>query len=258
MSNRSSFTPAHNWLLGEDHWRETVLAAVNVLELEAAKVGLRFQPSHEPTYLDDSDAPLNPRYVKGPLTGRNFFCILGDTPDGTTRQAVRLYNWYDGASLASEARALRIYYDHPSDAQHTDYALYDCPIADRINGRVAFNGAVWVHPDLRGARPELDGRHVAQIISPLSRLLALYLFDVDWCIATTKETLVGKGVTARYGWAGIEPGVRENIGSIGGDPACWLMWSHREDILAEATRIARDGIPMPAQPRDDLAIPAMG
>jgi len=226
-------------------WRNLLEKAIGALDAEAFKLGLTFEPSHNPAYLDGSIAPVNPRYLPGRLSARNFVHIMGSggNPEHLqTRQALRVYNWYDGATLASESRALRVYYDHEEDAGHREYAIYSHPIADRIHGRVAFNGAVWVAPDLRGPRSELNGAHVSQIISPLSRLFALYLYDVDWCIATTKEALVLKQVTDRYGWAGVEPGLKENIGSIGGETDCWLMWSRREDILKEAERIIEKGV----------------
>lgn len=245
MNARPSLTNARNFLAGEGRWREIVADAVGVLEHEAAKVGLFFQPSHEASDLDGSIAPVNPRYCSPRVSPKNFVHVMGSggVPERLqTRQAIRLYHWYSGANLASEGRALRIYYDHPEDARHTEYAIFSQPIAERIHGRVAFNGAIWVHPELRGPLRELNGARVAQIISPLSRFLALYLYDADWCIATSKDLLVRNGTANRYGWAGVEGGVAESISSIGGAPDCALMWSRREDVIAEAARIVRDGV----------------
>jgi len=248
MNARPSLTSACSYLLGEGRWRETIVDAVTVLEHEAAKVGIQFMASHRPDSLYVDCAPLNPRYTAARLTGRNFFCLHGSKDiylPSVTRAASRLYTWHGGATLASESRALRIYYDHPEDAKHTEYAIFSCPIADRIQGRVAFNGAVWVDPALRGDRPELGGARVSQIVSSLSRLMAAYLFDVDWCIATTKTDKVLKGTAARYGWAGITAGVTESIAGVPGAADCHLMWSRREDILAEADRIVRHGLIKP-------------
>lgn len=227
-------------------WRDTLEKAIGVLDATAFKIGLTFEPSHDfRSIAIPPGSALNPRYdaETSRLTERNAVWIGGDENGRwATRQALRIYNWYSGATLASESRALRVYYDHDDDARHTDYAIYDHPIADRIRGRVAFNGAVWVSPDLRGPRPELNGVHVAQIISPLSRFIAAYLYDVDWCIATAPAGHKKAGITDRYGWAGVVPGLRENIGGMSTENDCWLMWSRREDILAEAERIATHGL----------------
>ncbi len=244
MNARPSFNGARDFLLGEGRARQTVIEAVSRLDGLALEAGILFRPSFNPADLDDADAPLNQRYTSGRLTSRNFVGISGNFFGGETRQAIRLYNWYDGATLASESRALRVYYDHPDDAEHTEHAIIAAPIADRIHGRVCFNGAVWVAPDMRGPRPELGGVFVSQIVSALSRMFALYLFDPDWCIATTPEDHFLKGTSERYGWAGIaDPCHVENIGN--GPVKVRLMWSRREDMLAEAERIASEGLRAP-------------
>lgn len=249
MNARPSSFIVQDFLEDEGRWRTTVIDAVAMLVSAARKAGLDFMPGRNPGHLSNAPAPLNPRYA-GRLHSRNYFDIIGSGGHGEdrhllTRQAVRLYNWYDGASLASESRALRVYYDHPEDAPHTDHCIIAAPIADRIHGRVCFNGAVWVSPDLRGPRPELGGVFVSQIVSALSRMFALYLFDPDWCVATTPADHFKRGTSERYGWAGIaHPAHVERIGSNIND--VHLMWSRREDMLAEAERIARDGL-MPAE-----------
>jgi hypothetical protein len=225
-------------------WRWSLVQAVKMLDDAAERAGLTLDPSHEPAYLDGHVAPLNPRYTSGRLTSRNFVHVLGSGLSPTqvaTRSALRVYNWYDGNTLASESRALRVYYDHPEDAKHTEHAIFSSPIADRIQGRAAFNGAVWVHPDLRGPRDELGGAHVVRIVSSLSRFLALYLFDVDWCVATTPAKLAMDGLWERAGWAGCTGGLNEAVDGIH-NQNCHLMWSRREDIIAEAEQIAAHGI----------------
>lgn len=243
MNERPSLTSARDFLAGEGRWRESVLEAVARLDTLALKLGIEFEPYHNPTLLHEGDAPINPRYRFGArISPRNFIHISGYAPGvHVSRQAIRLYNWYDGANLASESRALRVYYDHPEDAPHTDHCIINAPIADRVHGRVCFNGAVWVAPDLRGPRPELGGVFVSQIVSTLSRMFALYLFDPDWCVATTPADHFKRGTSERYGWAGIaHPAHVERVGDSIND--VYLMWSRREDMLAEAERIARDGL----------------
>lgn len=256
MNARPS-TPARHLLEQGGRWRETVATAVSALERAGERVGIDFLPCDEPWELINAranwsiDASLNPRFdpERGRLNARNYAALYSvmrppQKHRCATTQAIRLYNWYDGANLASESRALRVYYDHPDDAKHTEHAIITAPIADRIHGRVCFNGAVWVSPDLRGPRKELGGVFVSQIVSALSRMFALYLFDPDWCIATTPEDHFLKGTSERYGWAGIaSPCHVENIGN--GDVKVRLMWSRREDMLAEAERIARDGLRAP-------------
>lgn len=72
-------------------------------------------------------------------------------------------------------------------------------------------------------------------------MFALYLFDPDWCVATTPASHFLKGTSERYGWAGIaHPSHAERIGDMTND--VHLMWSRREDMLKEAESIARDGL----------------
>lgn len=226
-----------------DRW--IVMQAIRALDDAAEKVGITLDPSFDPTYLDGHVWPLNPRYSSPRLTPRNFVHVMGSggTPEHlVTRSAIRLYNWYDGKTFATESRSLSVYYDHPEDAPHTDQAIILAPIADRIHGRVTYNGAVWIADELRGPRPELNGGHVSTIVSTLSRLLAVYLFDVDWCVATAHARHVGfGGPTEHYGWANIAfPSHAERVGDLSAD--VHLMWSRRADILEEASRIAEHGI----------------
>lgn len=254
MNARPSFTSARTFLEGEGRWRSTVAQAVGRLEQIALGMGVQFVPCDPEGFVIERDAagipgPLNPRYDyrRSRLFSRNFVSFVGKRDGGgISTQAGRLYTWTGGATLASEARALRIIYDHPDDARHTDYSIFAHPIADRIHGRVAYNGAVFVREDLRKARDELGGIHLAQVISPLSRLAALYLFDVDWCIATTKAKLFLNGTADRYGWAGISGGVDQHIEGIGGERDHYLMWSRRDDMLAEAERICAEGLKVAA------------
>lgn len=254
MNERPSLHSAHRFLLGEGRDRDAAIRAVARLENLAHQVGITFGASHAfheivPVPL----APLNPRYDFKRTTHlgpRNAFWVggwaAGEVFSGVaTRSAARLYNWYDGANLASESRALRVYYDHPEDAKHDEHAIISAPIADRIHGRVCFNGAVWVSPDLRGPRPELGGVFVSQIVSALSRMFALYLFDPDWCIATTPTAHFLKGTSERYGWAGIaHPAHTECV--AGNHADVHLMWSRRDDMLAEAERICAEGLKVAA------------
>lgn len=221
-----------------DRWK--VMQAIRALDDLAAKVGITLDPSFDPAYLDGHVWALNPRYSSPRLNPRNFVHVMGSGGNPTrlvTRSAIRLYNWYDGKTFASESRTLGVYYDYPQDAPHTDQAIVLAPIADRIHGRVTYNGAVWIDKELRGPRDELNGGHVSTIVSALSRMLAVYLFDVDWCVATASKAHVGHGgPTEHYGWNGIAfPCHAERVGDLSAD--VHLMWSRRQDILDEAERI---------------------
>lgn len=259
MNARPSLTSARNFLLGEGRWREIVGAAVSVLEIEALRLGVEFRPGYDFAMLATTRtlAPLNPRYdvTRSRLTPRNAVWVPG-TREGllVTRQAVRLYAWYEGKTLASASRALEVYHDHPDEAGHREHAIVASPIADRIHGRVAFNGALYVDKALRGERSELGGARLSQIISALNRLLALALFEVDWCIATTPVDHRDRGISERYGWARVEPAAYTE--SLDTTTNVCLMWSRREDILAEAESIVAGGI-APAEPEPRVC-PGMG
>lgn len=265
MNARPSLTSAQNFLAREGRWRETVHDAVRQLDQLADKIGIAFYPCEAETfaairYEDRIPGPLNPRYdhCKAHLTKRNFVGIVGLDRSGraVSTQAIRLYHWYAGANLASEARAMRVIYDDADRAGHTEYSLFSQPIAERIHGRVTYNGAVFVADAYRGERPELGRVRLSQVVSALSRLLAAHLFDADWCIATCKADHIRCGIADRYGWAKVEPGVTQHIESIGGDTSCGLMWSRRADILHEAEAIARSGLCAPEP--EPLVVPAIG
>lgn len=221
--------------------RDQVEDAVAHLDARARKIGLKFEPSFDPKTLDATVWPLNPRYASPRLNPRNFVHVRGEIGGVLkTRSATRLYNWYDGKTFASESRNLGVYYDFPEHARHTDQAIILAPIADRIHGRVAYNGAVYIAKELRGPRDELSGGYVSSIVSAMSRMLALYLFDVDWCVATASKEHIGYGGPAEhYGWKGFAyPPHAERVGTLSADVQ--VMWSRREDILEEAERIRTD------------------
>lgn len=258
-------TEVASWMRRGQRWRQVAEDAAAALDHQACALGIRFEPGHDferfkALRATMDQAPLNPRYDPAycRLDHRNAAYLIGWDPEGeiASMSAVRAYDWHDGRTLASESRNLRAVYDRPElDGRHLEHSMVTAPIADRIHGRVTYNGAVVIRKDYRGARDEIGKARLSQIVSGLGRMLALGLFGADWAVAASKTFMVLNGAAKRYGWAKIEAGVTEKLAIGVGLPDCHLMWSRREDMVTEAQRIiAAGGVTRDEEDRD-AAIP---
>lgn len=261
MNEHPDATSPSNWVRAAGYPREVIGDAILHLQDAAARLGLKFYASHDwgafkahRTQADPS-IKLNPRWdpAYSRLEPGFAVAIRGFDAEGrsATFGAVRVYEWHDGRNLASEARTLRLYYDRPDlDARFTEHACQLPAIAERISGRVAVTGALWVRRDLRGPRPELGQARVSQLVSALNRLTAVGGYDAGWCVATTPAEHVIDGISERYGWARVETSSFPERLAIGSPlKGVHLMDSTRGEVIAEAIRLCRDGLPTPDQPR---------
>lgn len=256
MNERPDMTPPCNWVQSAGAWRETVADAIRRLQDDAASTRIRFVVRHDFAELTARRTALglglnarwDPRFSRQDPAWSVW--IHGLDGDGETASfgAVRVHDWHGGRTLATEARTMRWYFDRPElDALPAEHAHQLPPIADRIQGRVATTGALWVRPDLRGPRPELGQAHLSQIVSALNRLVAAGGYDPGWLVATTPERHFVHGMPDRYGWPHVEAkSFHESIAAGTGPGPVHLMWARREEALAEAIAIRRDGVPAPA------------
>jgi hypothetical protein len=156
----------------------------------------------------DSWPPLlpifNPAYSS--LSSRDAFWIEGVDENGDTvvTSAGRCFNLGD-RSLASELRALRIFYDRPAPHIAAGGRVdVTAPSAGRIFGHTMFSGALWVRPDYR--------RHgLTKIIPRLMRSCALAQWNIPvfWMMITPELDRIG--VTRAYGSWSVESGVTMHL-----------------------------------------------
>lgn len=143
---------------------------------------------------------FDPRF--GGLHEDNSFVMLGRDRHGdvVATQAGRFYNWAT-TDFARETSALRLFYPNPERQKLPAEAMeVTAKSAQRVRGRVAFSGGVWIRPDYRG-------RFLTAIMPRISRANAFTRWYTDVTVTMMSQALVDKGVAARCGYTDVDTGV---------------------------------------------------
>ncbi|MEZ5855826.1 MAG: hypothetical protein R3D67_14175 [Hyphomicrobiaceae bacterium] len=175
-------------------------------------------------------------------SNRNSFVVFARDSSGKIAYAAasRLYE-LGGKSLKDEIESLRILYPDPkSQAWEGEYIDVSAPIAAKVNGRVVFTGAQWVHPEHRGANftvstvpitrgiaytrwyPDLTFSFMAPEIVKAGVAWKCYM-NVDWEVTMVNTPVLRNGTI--------------NAGLMWTNPQ--LMEAHFADVL-EGTSTRRD------------------
>lgn len=125
-----------------------------------------------------------------------------------------------------EAEALRVAYENPC---HDRLPGESCGVtalaAKGIEGRVAFSGAAWYHPRIRG-------KGLLGLLPRMSRVIAHGRWDTEVTMTLTAEPLVARGVPQRAAYANMEFDV-DCRNSRMGNVRFALLWSKTEEMIAD-------------------------
>ena len=173
--------------------------------------------------------PLNPTFVpaNGLVDADRAFALFGVDRNGVVVSVIGgiLFDW-SGTTLRDEAASLRFLYKDPTvmAPAHATCEIQS-PSGAQIQGRAAYSGAHWIHPNLRK-------RNLASVNARLLRAVAYARWGMDIVFGITSLGLIGKGHSERNGWAHIEPGVAfGNLDSC--PPQAGLVWMTADEVRAD-------------------------
>ncbi|MEZ5852161.1 MAG: hypothetical protein R3D68_16115 [Hyphomicrobiaceae bacterium] len=204
-------------------------------ELRAKGVNFAFAPLEELIAVNkqhsDSWRPILPIFDPdcGGATPENSFALLGYNNDGecVTAQAARIYTLTKN-SLKEEIESLRIFYADPERSRLPGERMeVTAPIADQIDGRVAFVGAVWYRPDFRG-------RGLVNVMSRAVRAYAYTRWLCDFTFTFMADSVYSQGVAQRAGYANTDWAIMmHNTPVLRGDVIrAALVWTTADDEIA--------------------------
>lgn len=156
-----------------------------------------------------------------------IICAVGEDDTGRIigSLAARFMDWEE-TNFAREAESLRLFY---SDPERQKLPQETCRVtamaAHGIRGRVAFSGAAWYHPSVRG-------RGLFAILPRVARTLAHATWGTDCTVTISDRNLVNRGVTDQAGFANCEFAVDLRQARIG-DFSAGLLWSKTEEMLED-------------------------
>ena len=175
----------------------------------------------------DTWRPLLPMFHpdNGLMDQQWAYTLIGRNPQGKTMtvQSARVFDWRQ-TDVATEARSLRLFYSDPAAmARPNETCLVTTPSAPHLNGLVAFSGAAWWHPSVRG-------KLIGAILSRVSRAYAYTRWQTDLTLAMMAKGLIEKGFAGQNGYRHAEIGlVLENfeIGAYEGG----FVWITADEII---------------------------
>lgn len=168
---------------------------------------------------------LNPQFCK--LNEDNSFCIVGRDDEGeiVATQAGRLFDLQD-SSFADAALNMTLLYDDPSEsANPNEVWTVSAPMASELRGKIAFTGAVWYHPKVRG-------RGLASLIPRLARAFALARWNINATVVMMSKNTHSQGLFRKTGHVNFQDGVHARA-STHGDVDYLLFWMLQTDIMRE-------------------------
>ena len=130
--------------------------------------------------------------------------------------------------LAEEFRSLRIFYADPAPhlakGTHCIVEGEAAEVGARMQGSIAYSGAIWTRPDYRG-------RGIVYLMSRANRNLALTRWDTAYTASVTRVDLAAKGAIDPYGYRSARRIALHN--SYRGDFDLSLIWVDRAGMEAE-------------------------
>lgn len=141
--------------------------------------------------------------------------------------AMRYFDWR-ATTYHDEIESFRLLYRDPDrDRLPGETVTITSTAARTITGRVAFSGAAWCHPEMRG-------NGLSRIMPRLGKALALAHWDIERIVAIMNEGVHSKGFAPRFGYHGVDWGVRfENCRcGIVYVAVLWMQRPNLEDYIA--------------------------
>lgn len=162
----------------------------------------------------------------GGFNDDNGFVLLGRNRDGeiVLSQAQRLYS-FTNSNLKEEVESMRLFYADPArwQAERGETWRITCPTAEKMTGRVVFNGAVWYRPDYRKMG-------LMKIIGRVAKGYGFTKWYTDYTISIMMEDVFRGGNAAKGGYPHHEWEVRMQNTPFGSGRAA-LIWVKAEEMV---------------------------
>jgi len=166
---------------------------------------------------------FNPDY--NALDETNSFSLIAYdvTGEPVASGACRLYDWAL-TNYHDELESLRMLRDsREADSFPFESCAVSASMARNVTGRIAFAGAAWCHPKVRG-------KSLSSIIPRTSKALALAKWDFDNMAGLMVEDSLARGLGKRFGYASAEIGAL--FQTKGGASIIYaLLAMPREDVV---------------------------
>lgn len=178
----------------------------------------------------------NFRPDRSPIRSGEGYWIIGIDKNSeiALSDAARLYD-LSHSSFSEHLQSLKAFYADPTVHAHAqDRCTCVAPSAKKMNGKVAYNGDLWVRGDLRGGG-------MAQIITRMAHRVSFAMWAPDFLCALVARWRVEKGSVPQY--RHHEPGgailqlVEEDIAEDN-----WLVWLTGEELRNQIDRDNRAGV----------------
>jgi hypothetical protein len=166
---------------------------------------------------------FNPDY--NALDETNSFSLIAYDIAGepVASGACRLYDW-TSTNYHDELESLRML---RASREAQSFPFESCVVsaasARNVTGRIAFAGAAWCHPKVRG-------KSLSSIIPRTSKALALAKWDFDNMVGLMVEDSLARGLGKRFGYASAELGALFRT-KDGGAINYALLAMPREDVV---------------------------
>lgn len=195
------------------------LAAVNAANRDN---WMKLFPVFDPTFWPGDD-------------GRETFCLFAEEPSGraVSTIAVRFFDWHS-TTLHEEARSLRLFYSDVARFRGPkEICTVTAPLASRISGRVAFAGAVWVHPDWR------KHTKLMTLVPRFARACCIAKWDAEHYALLMTEGVFKGGLAKKTGLGNVDWAV-DMRGCPLGDLRLGLLDMTRTDLHDDFSRCLVD------------------
>ncbi len=155
------------------------------------------------------------------------YVLIGRNASGkiVTVQSTIVFDW-TATNFKIEAESMRLFYAQPEMRQRTEETCHiSAPSALLLTGTVAFLGAGWWHPSMRG-------RLLGSILARVSRAYAYTRWKTDLSMAFNSEKLIARGFPTRNGYQHIELGVSLRNFELG-DYNGGIVWITADELFSE-------------------------
>lgn len=165
--------------------------------------------------------------ANGLMDPAQSYAMIGRNLQGqvVTVHGVRIFEW-QSTDFETEAQNLRMFFNDPAaKALNGETCRVTAPSAARLTGRVAFSGAAWRHPSVRG-------QLIGAVIARASRAYSLTRWNTDMTAAAMSKTLIEKGFGRQNGYRHTEVGFELKNFELGYYDGA-LVWITADEIIAD-------------------------
>lgn len=171
----------------------------------------------------------NFRPDRSPIKSGEGYWIMGvdENNQVALTDAARLYD-LSHSNLAEHLQSLKAFYANPTIHAHPqDRCICKAPSANKITGKIAYHGDLWVRSDFRG-------QGLAKITAGIAHGVSFAMWAPDFLCSLVGRFSLDKGLVTQYEMLHHEPAgsilqlVEENITDDD-----WLIWLTGEELRSQ-------------------------